>query len=134
MLGFEQFDPAVHIAGVIFNKVGSPAHYEMLQAGVQEKCRAEVLGYIPRDDKWHTPERHLGLVMAAEREALQENVKYLARHLEQTVAVQKIIKLASAGCRVQDSEVRGQAGIRKPEFRSRNISPPKIHNCSSPEP
>ncbi len=43
-LGFEQFDTDVHIAGVIFNKVASPAHYEMLKAGVQEKCRAEVLG------------------------------------------------------------------------------------------
>ena len=94
VLGFEQFDPAVNIAGVIFNKVGSPAHYEMLKAGVQERCCAEVLGYIPRDDQWHTPERHLGLVMAAERETLQSNIINLAQQMEQTVDVQKILGIA----------------------------------------
>ena len=94
VLGFEQFDPEVHIAGIIFNKVGSPAHYEMLKAGVQERCRAEVLGYIPRDKQWHTPERHLGLVMAAERETLQSTIKNLAQQLEQMVDVNKIIEIA----------------------------------------
>jgi cobyrinic acid a,c-diamide synthase len=97
VLGFEQFDPEVRIAGVIFNKVGSPAHYEMLKAGVQEKCRAEVLGYIPRDGKWHMPERHLGLVMAAEREALQETIGQLAHQIAQTVSVDKIIQYAISG-------------------------------------
>ncbi|MBN2107356.1 MAG: cobyrinate a,c-diamide synthase [Deltaproteobacteria bacterium] len=96
-LGFEQFDPGVHIAGIIFNKVGSPAHYEMLKAGVQEKCRADVLGYIPRDVQWQTPERHLGLVMAAERTALQETLGQLAQQIAQTVNVDKIIQYAISG-------------------------------------
>ncbi len=97
VLGFEQFDPDVRIAGIIFNKVGSLAHYEMLKAGVQEKCRAEVLGYIPRDEKWHTPERHLGLVMATERDALQEIIGQLAQQLEETVDVEKIIGIGAGG-------------------------------------
>ena len=99
VLGFEQFDPAVKIAGVIFNKVGSPAHYEMLKAGVQEKCRTGVLGYISRDEQWHTHERHLGLVMATEQESLQSNIKNIALQMEQTVDVNKIIGIAGQTCR-----------------------------------
>ena len=123
VLGFEQFDPAINIAGLIFNKVGSPAHYEMLKAGVQEKCRAEVLGYIPRDDQWHTPERHLGLVMAAERDALQETVGQLAQQLEQTVDVDKIIALAKSADSDSQSKIQNpkskievsQSAIRNPK-------------------
>jgi cobyrinic acid a,c-diamide synthase len=114
VLGFEQFDPAVKIAGIIFNKVGSPAHYEMLKAGVQEKCRAEVLGYIPRNEQWHMPERHLGLVMATERETLQGSISNLAQQLE--VEVEKIIALAKSEVRGQRSEVsESQSEIRNPK-------------------
>ncbi|MCX5901316.1 MAG: cobyrinate a,c-diamide synthase, partial [Proteobacteria bacterium] len=124
VLGFEQFDPVVNIAGVIFNKVGSPAHYEMLKAGVQEKCRAAVLGYIPRDEQWHTPERHLGLVMAAERETLRGNIGNLAQQIEMTVDVDKIIALAK-------SEVRGQrSAILNPKSKI-EVSQSAIHNPKS---
>jgi cobyrinic acid a,c-diamide synthase len=94
VLGFEQFDPDMRIAGVIFNKVGSTAHYGMLKAGVQEKCTSEVLGYIPRNKQWHTPERHLGLVMASEHTVLKETIGQLAQKLEETVDVKKIIEIS----------------------------------------
>jgi cobyrinic acid a,c-diamide synthase len=132
VLGFEQFDPGVKIAGVIFNKVGTIAHYEMLKAGVQEKCRAEVLGYIPRDDQWHTPERHLGLVMAAERETLQTSIRNPAQQLEQTVDVDKIIALARSGFRVQGSGVGGRGSEGKgleSESRTRN---PEVETADIP--
>ena len=136
-LGFEQFDPEVAIAGVVFNKVGSPAHYDMLKAGVQERCRAPVLGYVPRSDLWLAPQRHLGLVMAGEQEALRETVSLLARQLELTVDVNKILELAASeegsGCRVQSS------GIRIPESENRGAPPLRsaLENAGSyqnPEP
>ena len=125
VLGFEQFDPAVKIAGVIFNKVGSPAHYEMLKAGVQEKCRAAVLGYIPRNEQWRTPERHLGLVMAAERTALQENIKNLAQQLEQTVDVQKILGIGQTqgSAPTTDTFSFGQTRRSAPTLISKSPNP-----------
>ncbi|MBI5286070.1 MAG: cobyrinate a,c-diamide synthase, partial [Deltaproteobacteria bacterium] len=60
--GFERFDPKLNIAGVIFNRVGSDRHFRMLKETVETKCKARVLGYIPRDDGITLPERHLGLV------------------------------------------------------------------------
>jgi cobyrinic acid a,c-diamide synthase len=65
--GFEKFDPDVKIAGVIFNRVGSERHFEMLKGAVENRCRARVLGYIPGDEEISLPERHLGLVMAGDR-------------------------------------------------------------------
>jgi cobyrinic acid a,c-diamide synthase len=136
VLGFEKFDPAVHIAGIVFNKVGSPAHYDMLKAGVQEKCRAAVLGYIPRSDQWRMPERHLGLVMAAERESLQQNIQNLAQQLAQTVDVQKIIELAGQRSAIgnQQSEISGsQSKIQNPKSKiivsrppTSDLRPPRI--------
>ena len=64
--GYERFDPKVKIAGVIFNRVGSERHFKMLKEAVESRCRANVLGYIPRKEEISLPERHLGLVMAGE--------------------------------------------------------------------
>ena len=61
--GFAAHDPAVRVAGVILNRIGSPRHEAMLRAA----CPLPVLGALPRDGGLATPSRHLGLVQAAER-------------------------------------------------------------------
>ena len=65
--GFATFDPDVDVAGVIFNKVGSDVHEQLLREAVADSGLA-VLGALRRDDRVVTPERHLGLVPVAERE------------------------------------------------------------------
>jgi cobyrinic acid a,c-diamide synthase len=64
--GFENFDPALKVAGVIFNKVGGQVHYQLLCESVLGKCRSPVLGFLPEDPQVSIPERHLGLVTAGE--------------------------------------------------------------------
>ena len=66
-LGFQQFDPAVRIAGVIANRVGSDQHAAWVRDAV-ESAGIAVLGCIPRSESLRVPERHLGLHMAAERD------------------------------------------------------------------
>jgi len=94
VLGFQRFDPELKIAGVIFNKVAGENHYEMLRSAVPKKNGIAVLGYIPRNDQWHTPERHLGLVMPYERNDLHDSVNKCAGQIEKTVAVNKIVHSA----------------------------------------
>ncbi len=65
--GFRTFDPDVNVAGVIFNKVGSDIHEQLLREAV-EGSGLPVLGALRRDERVVTPERHLGLVPVAERE------------------------------------------------------------------
>ena len=64
--GFETFDPALKLAGVIFNRVGGPAHYRMLKDALTTSANAVSLGYLPRDERIHIPERYLGLFTAGE--------------------------------------------------------------------
>jgi cobyrinic acid a,c-diamide synthase len=60
--GFSGFDPAVALAGVIFNRVGSPRHRAM----IEDHLAAPALGWIPRDPSLAVESRHLGLQMAFE--------------------------------------------------------------------
>nr|WP_238528161.1 cobyrinate a,c-diamide synthase [Pseudodesulfovibrio mercurii] len=60
--GYADFDPAVTIAGVIFNRVGSPAHAELLREAMTLVPDVPVLGVLGRDEDISTPSRHLGLV------------------------------------------------------------------------
>jgi cobyrinic acid a,c-diamide synthase len=66
--GYSTFDPDVNVAGVIFNRVGSDHHEQLLREAVQP-LDIPVLGALRRDERIVTPERHLGLVPAVEREA-----------------------------------------------------------------
>lgn len=62
--GFAGRDPAVRVAGVILNRVGSPRHETMLRQALGD---VPVLGAVPRLDGLASPSRHLGLVQASER-------------------------------------------------------------------
>jgi cobyrinic acid a,c-diamide synthase len=66
--GYRTFDPDVDIAGVLFNRVGSDHHEQLLREAVAP-LGVPVLGALRRDQRIAAPERHLGLVPASEREA-----------------------------------------------------------------
>jgi cobyrinic acid a,c-diamide synthase len=66
VLGFEMFDPALSLAGVILNRVASEGHYQLLHAAIAGFCRTPILGWLPRDVSISIPERHLGLLTAEE--------------------------------------------------------------------
>jgi cobyrinic acid a,c-diamide synthase len=86
VLGFMNFEPDLAIAGVIFNKVARARHESMLRAAIKEYCGIPVLGAVPKNAYSVFPERHLGLVPAAEhgavREAVAGNIAVAARHLD----------------------------------------------------
>lgn len=58
--GFIHFRPEVQIAGVVFNRVGSPRHYEMLQE-VCTDLNIACLGYLPKNEQLEQASRYLGL-------------------------------------------------------------------------
>jgi cobyrinic acid a,c-diamide synthase len=83
--GFRHQDPAVAIAGVVLNQVASERHRRMAADAIAA-TGLPVLGAIPRDASLTLPERHLGLVQAAEHPALAAHLDRLAdlaaRHLD----------------------------------------------------
>ena len=65
--GFCRFDPRLEFAGVLFNRVGSARHEELLrQAMASVPGLPPVLGCLPRQEEMALPERHLGLVTAGD--------------------------------------------------------------------
>jgi cobyrinic acid a,c-diamide synthase len=93
--GFATYDPAVRLAGVILNRVGSDRHEQVLReslAGV-----TEVLGVLRRDASVQTPSRHLGLVPVAERapEALA-TVEHLGALVARGCDLDRLLQLARA--------------------------------------
>ncbi len=60
--GFTDFDPDIKFLGVIFNRVGSERHAEIIKEAIEEYTDVKILGFIKRDALLALPERHLGLV------------------------------------------------------------------------
>lgn len=84
--GFAQFDPAVRLAGVVFNNVGSERHGQLLARAVQQHCpQVRCLGALPRDEQLSIPSRHLGLVTAEDNPLSAEFVGRLVETIERHI-------------------------------------------------
>lgn len=67
LLGYLAFDPEVHIAGVIFNRVGGSRHAAKLRQAVEHFTDIPVLGSVQETTNLQIEERHLGLMPSNER-------------------------------------------------------------------
>ena len=67
--GFAGFDPRTPVDGVILNQVASDRHERLLREALASSG-LPVYGAIRRTEQIVTPSRHLGLIPAAEREAV----------------------------------------------------------------
>ena len=98
--GFAAHDPAVKVAGVILNRVGSE-HHRALVADAIAVLDVPVLGALPREAALALPERHLGLVQAREHSELAALIDRLAaaaeRHLDLNAIVARATPVMTAG-------------------------------------
>ncbi|MGO9817906.1 MAG: cobyrinate a,c-diamide synthase [Acidocella sp.] len=94
--GLARFRPAVRVAGVVLNRVASPRHEALLRAGMAEAGLA-VFGALPRNTAVAVPERHLGLVQAAELPRLEALLDDVARLIGQHCDLDALVAAASAG-------------------------------------
>lgn len=94
-LGFSRFDPGIRIAGVILNRVASPRHERLARRGM-EAAGIPVFGCLPRRGDLTLPERHLGLVQAAEHPDLDRAIAAYADFLREHVDLAALREAASA--------------------------------------
>jgi len=92
--GCMAYDPRIHIAGVILNRVGSPRHLR-LAGGAIEALGVPVLGSLPKSDAVVLPERHLGLVQAGETADLAARLDIMADFVEAHVNLDTVLALAA---------------------------------------
>jgi cobyrinic acid a,c-diamide synthase len=80
--GIRDYDPHLDFAGVILNRVGGAGHFEILKDALDG---FPILGWLPSEPAIEIPERHLGLMTAAEslpEERIQRIAEFLERHLD----------------------------------------------------
>jgi cobyrinic acid a,c-diamide synthase len=111
--GFRSFDPAVDLAGVVLNRVGSSRHEEVLRAAAAE-VGLPVLGALPRREALVVPSRHLGLVTAAEHgtaatAAVDAMAELVAAHVDLD-AVTALARPLPPGPAWSPEVVRGKSG------------------------
>ena len=93
--GFVNHAPDVEVAGVIFNRVGSPAHEALLRKSMQNHLPdVGVLGALPRSSDLVLPERHLGLVQAQEHKSHDVFLEIAAQWVVKHIDIAKLVALA----------------------------------------
>jgi cobyrinic acid a,c-diamide synthase len=93
-LGCRAYDPRIRIAGVVLNKVASPRHRRLVEAGLS-RIGMPVLGALMRDASLVLPERHLGLVQARETNDLEARLDRLADLAEAGLDLDAILAAAA---------------------------------------
>ncbi|MBF0107085.1 MAG: AAA family ATPase, partial [Deltaproteobacteria bacterium] len=92
VLGCLHFDKGVHIAGVVLNRVAGRRHESVITESIRHHTGVPVVGVLPKLDI-KMPERHLGLVTAAESDCEQ----ILEAHgdlFEKYIGVDRVLDLA----------------------------------------
>ena len=108
--GFAHHRGDVAVAGVIFNRIGGPAHESALRQAA-EPLGIPVLGCLPRAADLVLPERHLGLVQATEHADLEAFLDRLADRLEARFDIDRLLALARPA---RPSSSTGVAGSLPP--------------------
>src|SRR6266851_6051293 len=89
--GFARFDPAVRVAGMICNRVGSRGHLDLLRAAQPE---VPIVGGFPANSDLAFPERHLGLLMADESNVPQRLLDGWSRLAAEWLDLDAILAIA----------------------------------------
>jgi cobyrinic acid a,c-diamide synthase len=91
--GFTRHRDDVEVAGVIFNRVVSERHAEVLRRACDDRFAQPVLGCLPADPRLEVPERHLGLVQAGELPELERFLDGAAGLVESAVDLERSRRL-----------------------------------------
>ena len=125
--GFASYRADVNVAGVIYNRVGSDRHVELLVEATA-KTGVPVLGFLRRNAALALPDRHLGLVQASEHPDLERFLAVAAEAIGSAVDVDALLGLARGGSPETKAEPAGpgldDAGR---ELRQRRPNVPAHH-------
>jgi cobyrinic acid a,c-diamide synthase len=94
ILGYQAFDPAVNIAGVILNKVGGPRHEGKLREVIARYTDVPVLGAVYKNEAMNIAERHLGLVPGNESAGAEARIEAIAEIVSAQVDLDRVLEIA----------------------------------------
>ncbi|MGV4876845.1 cobyrinate a,c-diamide synthase [Acetobacter indonesiensis] len=92
--GFATWQPDVHVAGVVLNRVASARHARLTEGAITA-AGLPVFGTLMRQAGTPLPERHLGLVQAREHGGLADWLEKLADKAEQELDLDALLAVAA---------------------------------------
>lgn len=87
--GFKHFYAGVHIVGVIFNQVSSPAHYSHLREACSD-TGVDCLGYLPVMEGIKFSSKH-SVISLTNRRSLDEQANLIASQMEKTIDINRML-------------------------------------------
>lgn len=94
ILGYQDFDPGINIAGVILNQLGGSRHESKLRAVIEHYTDVVVLGAVHKDKRLEIVERHLGLMPSNEDGEAQKKITDIGAVISSQVDLNKIIEIS----------------------------------------
>lgn len=91
-LGFSRFDPELNTMGVVFNRVGSEAHREIIHEAMDSLGEIRPVGYLPRKEDLEIPSRHLGLVTVEDFGIKEDLMVQLASWIEEGLDLNHLLE------------------------------------------
>jgi len=95
LLGYQQFDPAVNIAGVILNFVGGYRHAAKLTTVIERYTDIPILGTVQRTAELELVERYLGLMPSNEDQFAQEKIARITDIVTEQINLDQILEIAN---------------------------------------
>jgi cobyrinic acid a,c-diamide synthase len=96
ILGFQAFDRALRIGGVILNRVGGARHESKLRAAIEHYTELPVLGAVAEDPALAVLERHLGLMPCNEIDGAAARVRAIGERIGSQVDLVRVRELAAS--------------------------------------
>jgi cobyrinic acid a,c-diamide synthase len=93
--GCINFDPDVHIKGVILNRVAGARHESILRRSIEHHCKTPVIGAIPKLRSQDFPERHMGLVPTHEHKWAKDSVAAAAKVANRYIDLDALFEIAN---------------------------------------
>jgi len=106
--GFAEFDPQLHLLGVILNGPAGPSHVKLLREAIA-LIGVPALGWFPRLPELALQERHLGLVTAGERTWNSEQVAVLIRAVESHIELDRLLASCEIVAKSEDPQTISDA-------------------------
>jgi cobyrinic acid a,c-diamide synthase len=118
LIGYQVFDKAVNIAGVIANRTGGKRHESKLRAAVEAYTDIPFLGALENDASIELGERHLGLIPGYEDPHSRSKIASIAQVIDDNIDLEQLIQISRQATVVRPATSPLQA---KAEFRGLRI-------------
>ncbi|MDH5512654.1 MAG: hydrogenobyrinic acid a,c-diamide synthase (glutamine-hydrolyzing), partial [Gammaproteobacteria bacterium] len=96
ILGYQEFDKEIHIAGVILNQLGGSRHEAKLRAVIEHYTDVPVIGAVHHDDRLTIVERHLGLMPSNEAVEARDKIDAIASLVTDSVDLERLLAISAA--------------------------------------